>query len=687
MFIREKDALFIIKECKLNNEFVSEFEKFHNNFPNVVCYIEDDDGHIIGIFSLREYKKTAYMGHICINTEFTYISPESEVDIENFHTNNPSFVNIPIISNGVIEREYCFSESEWVSDLFEWNMISDDTLSKVIRHYKDDASSIFVFGSEISNRCSSLLCKSESEANFVVMDMPDYYNYLRKKYYEGEFATRRVLSEYNLYVECVIVQMMEVFRDNNIRVKYVGAPNASKMSHLSDRDKGLLIHPQTVSEMKKQGQIEELYSEFPESLAFMEAEEYENIGYKFLNGHFSLIDYSSKTLNIVGGLRLTHDVPKHYSNSVYVYGICVARGCFCADQDTVESFLQRKINKQTHAWGVVNCGVAEGIIGAALNDLQYVMHSSFRPNDIIVFLSEYDNYTINLLRNNGAEIYEASELFDGGLEEKRWFVDIMPHTTPRANLKIAEYIFEQIESDLNRRILLDSKLISVSELEMVNKEGPDGIADYIGNIRRQLIGKGVMLNNRVIGSIVMNCNPFTNGHLYLIEEAKKKCDELLVFVVSEDRSRFAFEDRFCMVKSAVSEIKSGEGIHVFESGKFMISQDTFPEYFLKDKLQDMEVDSSYDVSLFAGHIAPALGIKIRFVGEEPNDKVTEAYNRTMESILAKYGILLCEIPRIADNEGVISATRVRNCMDSYDLDGLRKLVPNSTFEIIKKKYM
>ncbi|EFA28598.1 ABC transporter, ATP-binding protein, partial [Haemophilus influenzae HK1212] len=38
------------------------------------------------------------------------------------------------------------------------------------------------------------------------------------------------------------------------------------------------------------------------------------------------------------------------------------------------------------------------------------------------------------------------------------------------------------------------------------------------------------------GSIVMNANPFTLGHRYLIEQALQQCDHLHLFIVGEDAS-------------------------------------------------------------------------------------------------------------------------------------------------------
>ena len=54
-----------------------------------------------------------------------------------------------------------------------------------------------------------------------------------------------------------------------------------------------------------------------------------------------------------------------------------------------------------------------------------------------------------------------------------------------------------------------------------------------------------------VGAAVMNCNPFTKGHRYLIETAAKECDRLYVFVLSEDKSFFPAADRMMLVKSKI----------------------------------------------------------------------------------------------------------------------------------------
>lgn len=186
-----------------------------------------------------------------------------------------------------------------------------------------------------------------------------------------------------------------------------------------------------------------------------------------------------------------------------------------------------------------------------------------------------------------------------------------------------------------------------------------------------------------MGAVVMNCNPFTLGHRYLIEQALSQCDYLAVFVVQEDQSIFPFEDRISLVDACTSDLKN---VVVIPSGRFIISSLTFSEYFNKSEMQDRVVDSSMDVTLFAREIAPCLHITKRFAGEEPFDTVTRQYNDTMKRILPEYGIEFVEIPRKESNGEAISASHVRELLEKKDFDGIRPLVPEPTFDYLTEKF-
>lgn len=129
-----------------------------------------------------------------------------------------------------------------------------------------------------------------------------------------------------------------------------------------------------------------------------------------------------------------------------------------------------------------------------------------------------------------------------------------------------------------------------------------------------------------VGCIVMNCNPFTKGHLALITYAASRCSLLHIFVVEEDRSLFPFEVRMRLVKEGTAHLPN---VKIHPSGPYMISSATFPTYFLKKGEDAARIQSELDITLFASRIAPLFHITKRFAGEEPLDPVTRDYNEAM----------------------------------------------------------
>ena len=217
----------------------------------------------------------------------------------------------------------------------------------------------------------------------------------------------------------------------------------------------------------------------------------------------------------------------------------------------------------------------------------------------------------------------------------------------------------------------------------IPKENSISTANFSQNQELEEYKKKLREKRFSVGAIVMNCNPFTLGHEYLVEYAAARVKKLYIFVVEEDKSKFKFADRFKLVQAGVKDFQN---VEVLPSGKFIISQKTFSGYFNKENLQDVAVDSSEDVEIFAREIAPSLGITIRFVGEEPEDSVTRQYNENMRRILPQYNIDFCEIPRREINGEVISAKKVREALHKKDFDKIKKLVPKTTLKFLRENF-
>lgn len=203
------------------------------------------------------------------------------------------------------------------------------------------------------------------------------------------------------------------------------------------------------------------------------------------------------------------------------------------------------------------------------------------------------------------------------------------------------------------------------------------------------------------GAIVMNANPFTKGHRYLVEQAASQVDNLYVIVVKEDRSRFPYVERKAMIEAGCAGL---DNVVVCEGSDYAISAATFPTYFLK-KLDDAtDTQIALDLDLFMNHIAKPLGVTVRFAGSEPEDALTRRYNELMAEILpgtsvavvrqdhqpdselvegsavrqARRPIDFVEIPRLEQNGNPISATSLRRALDKGNLKEAMEYIPKST---------
>lgn len=200
-------------------------------------------------------------------------------------------------------------------------------------------------------------------------------------------------------------------------------------------------------------------------------------------------------------------------------------------------------------------------------------------------------------------------------------------------------------------------------------------AKWIARIRKKLPEK-----KGVRGSVVMNCNPMTKGHLYLVEEARKEVDELLVFVLQEDSSHFPFEDRYRIVKD---ELKAFDNVQVIMGGPYIISKATFPTYFIKKTDNMLDIYTAIDGGLFIDKIAKDLEIDVRFFGSEPKDIVTEQYTRMLRKMVSDSPIEMRVFPRYEVEEEPVSASVVRDLLVNDKKDDAYKLVVDNTIRFLE----
>lgn len=218
--------------------------------------------------------------------------------------------------------------------------------------------------------------------------------------------------------------------------------------------------------------------------------------------------------------------------------------------------------------------------------------------------------------------------------------------------------------------------VAKTEDVVLMEDQKDGIASFLSSFPKENSGG-------TVGSCVMNCDPFTKGHRFLVEQAAASCDRLYVFVLSEDKSFFSAEERMEMVRLGTEDLKN---VTVLPTGPYLISSATFPTYFLKDRDKATSVQCALDIAIFLKHFVPHFSITRRFVGTEPLSPMTNIYNETLKSILPSGGVEVFEIPRLEVESAPVSASRVRSLWKDGEREFLSHLVPESTYKFLTRRY-
>lgn len=216
----------------------------------------------------------------------------------------------------------------------------------------------------------------------------------------------------------------------------------------------------------------------------------------------------------------------------------------------------------------------------------------------------------------------------------------------------------------------------VENLVVFMENKPNAVQEYSFELAKESIKADR------IASVVINANPFTLGHQYLIEKAASENQVVHVFVVSEDASVIPFSVRFELVKRGTAHL---ENIVLHKTGDYIISNATFPSYFIEDEDNVVLAHAKLDLEIFKKYIVTALGINSRYVGEEPYCMVTKKYNQVMKESLEHEGIRCKIVPRFEIAGQAVSASKVREYIREDKIEKIKELVPNTTYDYFKSK--
>ncbi len=389
------------------------------------------------------------------------------------------------------------------------------------------------------------------------------------------------------------------------------------------------------------------------------------------------VDYISVSLNTRHGLRITFGQPENPRRSIFLVGNCVMSGFGDADAYTPASLLQQYLNENVPEKGFIVhnyafiCGGGQELLNNTIGVLRSI---PAKKGDIVIVGTEASLWRIDScdLSHKAIRPHPYGEIF----------ADTDSHLARAGNKLMAGGIFSFLSQHAFYPVEPQTAAPTVRATPTSRGDAEEtGEAAQLRDYKQKLTRIYHDYLRPVVGSIVMNCNPFTKGHRYLVEQALTKCDKLIVFVVEEDKSYFPFADRLALVKENLADLKD---VLVLPSGQFILSAKTFKEYFNKESLQEQTIDASLDVALFGREIAPSLDISIRFAGEEPLDKVTAQYNAEMRHLLRQYDVKFVEIPRLRREGMPISASQVRRLLKERDFRNIRKLVPEATYKYLRR---
>lgn len=345
--------------------------------------------------------------------------------------------------------------------------------------------------------------------------------------------------------------------------------------------------------------------------------------------------------------------------TIYLIGPCLVEGWSASEQSLAE-VMNILLEKYELPYKIVK------------------INAQFFPNEIM----EYDIFEKDIVIFLGTGLaysdYDLTEDYESYNGEKNLCTNAPLHISKAGCTLIANAIMNDIiiPNGDNAGVMEDKHVLHAAEKQQLNFG-----MEYELKLFLKRTNIPIRMRRGNNGAIVMNANPFTVGHMRLVEYASSMVDRLYLFVVEEDASFFSFKERFDMVVQGTKDISN---VIVLPSGNFVISNKTFYAYFTKDIDNDKKIDASQDILIFARYIAPYFGIKKRFVGDEPVDKVTAQYNEQMKRILPKYGCELVEISRFKNANGIVSGSTVRKFIQEKKIDDLRHLLPKTSFEYIYK---
>ena len=284
-------------------------------------------------------------------------------------------------------------------------------------------------------------------------------------------------------------------------------------------------------------------------------------------------------------------------------------------------------------------------------------------------------------------VFEADKLIGCGARAGRVLKMIVVDLNHRGSNVLDQIVTELIRRDKNvkaRGYFVFTRPYAIASFERLNfrllvQTARAGMLEYRHGLSDFLRSHASLVRSGDNGAVVINSDPFSRGHLHLIETAAAAVDRLYVLVPNEGSFMFSAEVRLDLARRSSQHLNN---VTVVDAGPYVLNDATFPGYFLDSEAARNQLRLEMNTELFAQHLAPYFHVVKRFVGAEPLDPAVRSHTQIMQRRLAEHGIRLVEIPREKVGDLWINTQHVRRAISTGDIEKIIDFVPATTYEYL-----
>lgn len=599
-------------------------------------------------------------------------------DVKRLFSEHPSVFRVPILN---VERklvgEYYDASSEGIS-LYQqienrcYDLLKLDYFRLLFTKWSTEHKVACIGRSDRMAIITSMVnCHPKEDADIVIdTDICDQY----RKHLKGN--NNRV-SISRIMIPLLMVNVVSFFKEKGVNFFAAYGIKKSDLKELTSGESAF-IHKSIEESVCNDDHVRVVTGQDEKSLKFIRnhSKDLNRISKVVFNGiHNQLLDMNDEHFNIIDGKRVTIGQPSGNCQEVHLFGPCVVQGLCVTDSKTIPSILQSQIIKHEHAnVRVHNHGMSYG--KDLLNDMLLMMSIEFSEGDVIIWMCGFSDSEKRLIEKIDVPVIDCTTCI---VDHHDWFYNIPFHCNAFANNIFANAIYQSISCCFEQKPSEQSKSFSMNKTNDIGLTYDENsllssiqLKQYIDKLKKyKPYSQG--FNN--IGSIVVHANPFTLGHLYLINHALSQVEFIYVFLIQyTGKGSFDYIDREQML---IDSLGSNPRICVVPSGNVFATPLSFPEYF--NRSGTSRINPLLDNMIFALHVAPALGITYRFFGSEPNDTITQAFVLESQRYLPAHGINVKVIERAELNGEPISAKKARLAWQQKNYKDLARYVPRPAY--------